>query len=86
MKGNIYSLFVLMAAFFWGTTGTVQALAPESATPLAFGAFRLLIGGSAMLLAVWISLGASREKLVMAARIFSRCLYVVLPAAVFHSC
>ncbi|PWI60715.1 EamA family transporter [Bacillus subtilis] len=55
MKGNIYSLFVLIAAFFWGTTGTVQALAPESATPLAFGAFRLLIGGSAMLLAVWIS-------------------------------
>ncbi|MDP4102922.1 MAG: EamA family transporter, partial [Bacillota bacterium] len=35
MKGNIYSLFVLIAAFFWGTTGTVQALAPESATPLA---------------------------------------------------
>ncbi len=55
MKGNIYSLFVLIAAFFWGTTGTVQALAPESATPLAFGAFRLLIGGSAMLLAVWVS-------------------------------
>ncbi|WP_253280206.1 hypothetical protein, partial [Bacillus sp. FJAT-27445] len=23
MKGNIYSLFVLIAAFFWGTTGTV---------------------------------------------------------------
>ncbi len=55
MKGNFYSLFVLIAAFFWGTTGTVQAMAPESSTPLAFGAFRLLIGGSAMLLAVWIS-------------------------------
>ncbi|MFO3790040.1 carboxylate/amino acid/amine transporter [Bacillus mojavensis] len=55
MKGNVYSLFVLVAAFFWGTTGTVQALAPESATPLAFGAVRLLIGGSAMLLVVWIS-------------------------------
>lgn len=55
MKGNVYSLFVLIAAFFWGTTGTVQALAPESATPLAFGAVRLLVGGSAMLLVVWIS-------------------------------
>ncbi|OEC78960.1 carboxylate/amino acid/amine transporter [Bacillus halotolerans] len=55
MKGNVYSLFVLIAAFFWGTTGTVQALAPESATPLAFGAVRLLVGGSAMLLVVCIS-------------------------------
>lgn len=27
MKGNVYSLFVLIAAFFWGTTGTVQAMA-----------------------------------------------------------
>ncbi|MCY7946014.1 DMT family transporter [Bacillus atrophaeus] len=55
MKGNLYSLFVLAAAFFWGTTGTVQALAPEESTPLAFGAIRLLIGGSAMLLVVFIS-------------------------------
>ncbi len=42
--------FVLAAALCWGTTGTAQAFAPESATPLAVGAMRLLIGGSALLL------------------------------------
>jgi drug/metabolite transporter (DMT)-like permease len=42
--------FVLAAAVCWGTTGTAQAFAPEGATPLAVGAMRLLIGGSALLL------------------------------------
>lgn len=60
MKGNLYSLLVLAAAFLWGTTGTVQALAPKESTPLAFGAVRLLIGGSAMIFAV-----ALRKKLHM---------------------
>uniref|UniRef100_A0A7C1JYV6 EamA family transporter n=1 Tax=Caldilinea aerophila TaxID=133453 RepID=A0A7C1JYV6_9CHLR len=41
---------VLAAAICWGTTGTAQAFAPEGATPLAIGAMRLLIGGSALLL------------------------------------
>lgn len=85
MKGNFYSLFVLIAAFFWGTTGTVQAMAPESSTPLAFGAFRLLIGGSARAACGLDQQGASCEKLVMAARVISSSLYGVLPAAVFHS-
>ncbi len=40
---------VLIAALLWGTTGTAQALAPAGATPLAVGALRLLIGGSALL-------------------------------------
>lgn len=40
---------VLAAAICWGTTGTAQAFAPEGATPLAVGAMRLLIGGSALL-------------------------------------
>ena len=42
--------FVLAAAVCWGTTGTAQAFAPAGATPLAVGAMRLLIGGSALLL------------------------------------
>ena len=41
--------YVLAAAICWGTTGTAQAFAPEGATPLAIGALRLLIGGSALL-------------------------------------
>ncbi len=41
---------VLLAAICWGTTGTAQAFAPESATPLAVGAARLAIGGAALLL------------------------------------
>jgi DME family drug/metabolite transporter len=42
--------FVLAAAICWGTTGTAQAFAPQGATPLAIGAVRLLVGGSALLL------------------------------------
>jgi DME family drug/metabolite transporter len=41
---------VLAAAACWGTTGTAQAFAPESATPLAVGAVRLAVGGTALLL------------------------------------
>ena len=34
----------------WGTTGTAQAFAPESASSLAIGAVRLAVGGGALLL------------------------------------
>lgn len=43
------SLFVLAAAVLWGTTGTAQAFAPESAGPLSVGAVRIAFGGFAML-------------------------------------
>ncbi|WP_082232044.1 EamA family transporter [Halobacillus massiliensis] len=36
---------VLLAAVLWGTTGTAQALAPESAHPVVIGAVRLAFGG-----------------------------------------
>jgi len=39
---------VLAAALMWGTTGTARALAPATATPLAVGAVRILIGGAAL--------------------------------------
>lgn len=41
---------VLLAGFLWGTTGTAQAFAPAGATPLAVGAVRLAVGGSALLI------------------------------------
>lgn len=40
--------FVLSAGVLWGTTGTVQAFAPEGAQPYAIGAFRLLIAGGVL--------------------------------------
>jgi DME family drug/metabolite transporter len=41
---------VLAAGVLWGTTGTAQAFAPAGATPLAIGAVRLLVGGTALLI------------------------------------
>lgn len=49
--GNRFSpLFILMAAMLWGTTGTAQAFAPDSAHPIAIGAIRLAVGGLSLLL------------------------------------
>ncbi|GAA0452154.1 DMT family transporter [Alkalibacillus silvisoli] len=46
-------LLVLFGAILWGTTGTAQALAPES-SPLVVGALRLLIGGGSLILLIVI--------------------------------
>jgi DME family drug/metabolite transporter len=35
---------ILFASILWGTTGTAQALGPSTASPLAVGALRLLLG------------------------------------------
>ena len=48
-RASTGSLFVLAAAVLWGTTGTAQAFAPESAGPLSVGAMRIAAGGLAML-------------------------------------
>ena len=37
---------VFLAAVLFGTTGTAQALGPDSSTPLTVGASRILIGGA----------------------------------------
>jgi len=42
-------LLVLFAAVFWGTTGTAQAFAPVGADPLTLGFFRIVCGGSFLL-------------------------------------
>ncbi len=44
---------VLLAAVLFGTTGTAQALGPES-TPLGVGAARLAIGGALLALAAFV--------------------------------
>lgn len=48
MNSGIF--FIIAAAVLWGTTGTTQAFAPEGASPLTIGAFRLLIGGFGLVL------------------------------------
>ncbi|MDQ7993874.1 MAG: EamA family transporter, partial [Propionicimonas sp.] len=48
-------LAVLGAAVLFGTTGTVQALAPAGANPLSIGAARLFLGGTLLAL-----IGAAR--------------------------
>lgn len=45
MQGKLSALLILLAAVLWGTTGTTQAFAPESAHPIAIGTIRLAIGG-----------------------------------------
>lgn len=40
---------VLLAAALFGSTGTAQALGPDSTSPLGVGAARLLVGGLALL-------------------------------------
>ena len=42
-KAVIGSLCVILAGFCWGTTGTLQALAPAGLHPLALGGTRLLV-------------------------------------------
>ncbi len=55
MKGYFYLIMIIFAAMLWGTTGTMQALAPETAHPISIGAIRLAIGGLFLLTVVLIS-------------------------------
>ncbi len=51
-KERLYGVFlVLMASMCWGTTGTLQALAPEGAPPLTVGSIRITL--SALILLPW---------------------------------
>lgn len=61
IKGKLPPFLVLFAAILWGTTGTTQALAPETAHPIAIGATRLAVGGLFLLLLVLV-LGDFRFK------------------------
>ena len=48
-SGKRGSLLIVTAAILWGTTGTAQAVGPDSA-PIAVGAVRMVIGGAALVL------------------------------------
>ena len=50
MTDRIGLLLIIAAAALWGTTGTAQALGPETAEPIAVGLARLLIAGPSLLL------------------------------------
>lgn len=43
-------LYILIAAILWGTTGTIQTIAPDTATPLTIGAVRMVVGGTSLFL------------------------------------
>ncbi|MEN2466496.1 EamA family transporter [Ornithinibacillus sp. JPR2-1] len=55
MTGKLPPFLILLAAILWGTTGTSQALAPDSAHPIAIGATRLAVGGVFLLLIVLLT-------------------------------
>ena len=59
--GNRGIWLILIAAILWGTTGTAQALAPAGSSPLAIGALRLALGGSALALSAWLR-GGLRQR------------------------
>lgn len=80
MKQQIAPILILLAAMLWGTTGTVQALAPESAHPVAIGAARLFIGGLFLLIIVIMS-GKLKFKSIPLRAVFiaSLCMAVYQP-------
>lgn len=52
---KVSPFLILLAAILWGTTGTTQALAPETAHPIAIGAARLAVGGLFLLCIVLVT-------------------------------
>ena len=52
-------VFALIAAILFGTTGTAQALGPDSASSLSVGSARIVVGGAALALVAWL---LSRRK------------------------
>lgn len=74
-------ILVIMAAVLWGTTGSSQAFAPQNATPMAVGALRMAIGGTALLLMAKIR-GAFKTKIELDKKLLltaSLCMAVYQP-------
>ncbi|MEN6670337.1 hypothetical protein AAJP47_08175 [Psychrobacter sp. B38] len=54
VKSNLSAVIcVVIASIFWGTTGTVSALAPDI-SPLAIGAFAMCVGGGLYWQAIFV--------------------------------
>ncbi|MEA3321449.1 MAG: EamA family transporter [Bacillota bacterium] len=62
MTGKVASFLILFAAVLWGTTGTAQSFAPQSAHPVAIGAARLAVGGSFLLVLLFLTGGWSLKN------------------------
>ncbi|HAW45387.1 MAG TPA: EamA family transporter [Sutterella sp.] len=55
-------LFVLAGGICFGISGTLQALAPEGATPFVIGGTRMLMSGAALFLLVLLTSGLPKLK------------------------
>ena len=80
MKQQLAPILILFAAMLWGTTGTVQALAPDSAHPVAIGAARLFIGGLFLLIILLLTGKLDLSKIPVKATITAAiCIGVYQP-------
>jgi DME family drug/metabolite transporter len=60
---------ILLAATLWGTTGTAQSVVLDTASPLAIGSARIVIGGLLLfLLASLVGRGSQIRRLLTASR------------------
>ncbi|WP_404446556.1 EamA family transporter [Sutcliffiella horikoshii] len=62
MEEKVAPFLILFAAVLWGTTGTAQTFAPETAHPVAIGAARLVVGGLFLLALVFMTGGLSLKN------------------------
>ncbi|MBU5638499.1 EamA family transporter [Geomonas sp. Red69] len=61
-KSTAGALLVLAAATLWGSSGTAQALAPGGVSPWSVGAFRLLVGGAALMVLALLKGGLGKGR------------------------
>lgn len=57
-----FVIIVLMSAVLFGTTGTAQALGPDTTTPLSVGAVRIGLGGTVLAVVAFLISGARRRR------------------------
>ncbi|MBJ6752236.1 EamA family transporter [Geomonas anaerohicana] len=56
------ALLVLAAATLWGSSGTAQALSPAGVSPMSVGAFRLIVGGAALMVLALLRGGLGKGR------------------------
>lgn len=78
-------IWVLIAAVLWGTTGTAQSFIEGTAHPLSIGAFRLSIGGFALLVFVILAKKISWHEIPWQAALASAVLMALFQPLFFSS-
>lgn len=78
-------LWVLAAAVLWGTTGTAQSFLQGDAHPLTIGAFRLSVGGFALLAFVILTKGLVWTEIPWRAALASAALMALFQPLFFSS-